>query len=164
MRLLPIMFSMLMAVIAIANATSAIAQEWSTYSNARYGATAEVPPGFKPAGPEANNAEGLIFLHRNGSTLTIYGLDIANRDLEAQVEQMMAFENSYSGWQMAGREINDDWAEFVARGGNRTLRVRIITACGGKIGLVTRFEMVGNLNVQADRVEESLRKGPARVC
>ncbi len=140
------------------------AQSWDVYANARYGATADIPPGFSPAGPEANNSDGLIFRSRNGGLLTIYGADVPGANFEAQVQSMMAHETSYNGWPIAGSKITPDWAEFWGNHGARQLRVKVLSSCHGRQIVVSRFEFDGSQVRDVERVERSLKAGPANSC
>lgn len=140
------------------------AQGWSTYTNARYGATADVPPGFEPAGPEAHNSDGMIFRTPNGGFLTIYGADVPGRDFEAHVRQMIENETSYNGWPIAGSKITPDWAEFWGSMGANQLRVKVLASCDGRQAVVTRFQYSDNMSRLSDRIQNSLKAGPANSC
>ncbi len=150
--------------IASLSGSLSLAQGWSTYVNARYGATAEVPPGFEPAGPEANNSDGMIFRTPSGGFLTIYGADVPGRDFEAKVHQMIENETSYNGWPIASSTITPDWAEYGGKAGSRQLRVRVLSACNGKHVVVMRFDFPGSMARDVERVARSLTAGSARSC
>lgn len=155
----------LILVLALVLTSPALAQSWETYENARYGATARVPPGFAPMGPEANNSDGLIFRSRSGgSLLTIYGADVPGRNFEAYVEGQIAHEQSYNGWKVTGRKITPDWAEYTGSIGSRFLSVRTIAACNGRHAVSTKFEYNGNMKSTVSKVERSLKAGSARSC
>ena len=144
--------------------SAGFAQGWSTYTNARYGAVADVPPGFEPAGPEANNSDGMIFRTPNGGFLTIYGADVPGGNFEAKVHQMMENETSYNGWPVADSTITPDWAEYRGRAGSRQLRVRVLSSCNGRQVVVMRFDFPGSMARDVERVARSLTAGPARSC
>ena len=151
-------------VVSLFGGSPALAQGWDTYSNARYGAIAEVPPGFSPAGPEANNSDGLIFRSGNGGLLTIYGADVPTGDFEAKVRQMITHEVSYNGWPIAGSKVTPDWAEFWGNHGSRQLRFKVLSSCNGRQIVVTRFEFNAGQQRDVERVERSLKAGPANSC
>lgn len=143
----------------------AFAASWGEYKNARYGATADVPPGFEPMGAEATNSDGLIFRSRKGGALlTIYGADVPGGNFEAYVEKQIAHEKSYNGWKINNRTITPDWAEYTGNVGGRQLRVRTVASCGGRQAVSTKFEFNGNMGRTADRLEKSLKAGPAKSC
>ncbi len=145
-------------------ASAVLAQGWTTYTNARYGAKADVPPGFEPAGPEARNSDGLIFRSHDGGFLTIYGADVPGRNFEAKIQEMMAHEKSYNGWNINAHRITPDWAEFSSDMGSRHLRVRAIASCNGRQVVVTRFEFSGNQKAISDRIKSSLQAVRAKSC
>lgn len=147
-------------IFAILLTFPALAQGWGSYTNARYGATADIPPGFEPMGQEAVNSDGLIFRSSAGrANLTIYGASVTEGDFMAHVEARIAHEQSYSGWTITNRTITPDWAEYSGNVGGRKLRVRTISACGGRISVSTKFEFNGNQSRLADRIERSLTSG-----
>lgn len=152
----------IICVLALTFPTHALA--WDTYANARYGATASVPDGFEPAGPEAANSDGLIFRSSNGALLTIFGADVPGGDFEAYVAGAMDFDRSYSGWTVTGSTVTPDWAEYAGNVGGRQLRVRVLSSCGGRHAVSAKFEYNGNMNAVVSRVFKSLKAGPARSC
>lgn len=145
-------------------ATPAFAQGWSEYSNARYGATAKVPPGFEPMGPEANNSDGLIYRSRKSAILTIFGADVPGSNFEAFVKSRIAFEKSYHGWNVSNTTITPDWAEYTGSVGSRFLSVRILSSCNGRQVVATKFEYNGSMSSIISKVERSLKAGPAKSC
>lgn len=154
---------MLIFALLLTFSTPAPAEE--TYVNARYGATAMVPSGFEPMGPEAANSDGLIFRSRDGSILTIYGDDVPGGDFAAFVDSRIAFEESYNGWNVTGKTVTPDWAEYSGSIGGRFLSVRMLSTCNGRQAVATKFEYSGsNMRATASKVEASLRAGPASSC
>lgn len=143
----------------------ALSQSGNTYTNARYGATARVPTGFSPMGPEATNSDGLIFRSRKGGALlTIYGADVPGRNFEAFIESQIAHEQSYNGWKITNRSVTPDWAEYSGSIGGRFLSVRTISSCNGRQAVSTKFEYNGNMRSTVSIVERSLKAGPATSC
>lgn len=160
MRLLTIILGLLLVFVAPASA-----QNWTSYANARYGATADVPPGFAPEGPEAHNSDGLRFQGNHGSAiLTIFGADVPGRNFEAKIKDMMGFDHSYSNWTISGSTITNSWAEYSGSIGGNQLRVRVEASCDGRQLVAAKFEYNGNLKSVVDRVFASLKAGPANSC
>lgn len=152
-------------VIALLLATPVFAQGWTSYENARYGAVADVPPGYAPMGPEAANSDGLIFRSRQGSALlTIYGANVPGKNFEAYVEGQKEHDRSYNGWKLGNSSVTPSWAEYSGSLGGRQLRVRTIAACGGKHALTVKLEFNGNMNSETSRVFRSLKEGKAKGC
>lgn len=140
------------------------AQQWGSYHNERFGATADLPPGFEPAGPEAANSDGLIFRTRNGGLLTIYGANVPGGDFEAFVATTIAHDQSYNGYPISGQTVTPDWAEYWGGMSGRNLLVRLESSCNGRIAVVAKLEYSGNLNSTVDRVFGSLEAGSATAC
>lgn len=145
-------------------AQPSMAQQWGSYHNARFGATADVPPGFAPAGPEAANSDGLIFRTRNGGLLTIYGATVPGGDFESFVATAIGHDQSYNGYPIGGQTVTPEWAEYWGGASGRNLRVRLEASCGGKIAVVAKLEYSGNMTSIVDRVFSSLEAGSATAC
>jgi hypothetical protein len=155
----------LMIIFVVLLTSPALAQGWDTYTNARYGATADVPPGFAQMGPEAANSDGVIFRSRQGGALlTIYGDDVPGSDFETFIAGEIAHEKSYNGWNITGQTVTPDWAEYTGSVGSRFLKVRTIASCGGRQAVSIKFEYNGNMGPTLSRIERSLKAGPARSC
>lgn len=161
MRILNLVFAILLIFAGIA---PGFAQGWGSYANKRYGASADIPPGFEPMGPEAANSDGLIFRSRQGGALvTIFGTQISG-GFEKAVADMIAYEHSYHGWNVTGQTVTPDWAEYAGNVGGRQLRVRVVAACNGKHAIAAKLEFNGNMNSTVNRVFRSLKAGPAKAC
>ncbi|MCB9992930.1 MAG: hypothetical protein H6873_04645 [Hyphomicrobiaceae bacterium] len=153
---------MAVVLIVVAMTGPALAQQWTTYHNARYGVTADIPPEFAPSGPEAANSDGLIFRASNG-LLTVYGAPLGG-SFEAFVEAQIEHDQTYGGWPVSGHTITPDWAEYWGGVGGGSLKVRIEAACNGKIAIIAKFEMHGRMPSSADRVFASLHQENGRAC
>lgn len=164
MSLIRIMFLFALSLSALVLASPAQAQGWTSYHNARFGAAADIPPAFSPSGPEATNSDGLIFRTSNGSLLTIYGASIPGGNFEQFVLNAIAHDESYNGWPVQGQTITPDWAEYWGSRRGQTLKVRMEATCSGKIAVVAKFEVIGGLPRDADRVFNSLTGEGANAC
>ena len=158
MRVVIVLFTVLVT-------STAFGQNWTHYENARYGALADVPPGFAPMGPEARNSDGLIFRsQQGGALLTIFGASVPNKNFEAYIESQKEHDTSYNGWKLGDSSVTPDWAEYSGALGGRQLRVRTITACSGKHALTAKLEFNGNFSSVVSRVFRSLKEGAAKAC
>lgn len=148
---------------ALLVSSPAFAQGWSSYHNARFGATADIPPGFEQMGPEASNSDGLIFRSRDGSILTVFGARIPGGDFDAYMADLLAHEESYNGWQIQNRSVTPDWAQITASIGGRQMSLRVEAVCNGTIAIASKYEYSGSAP-GLDRVERSLTAGAASAC
>lgn len=157
MRILLVLLAMLLSF-------PAFAQGWTTYENARFGAVADIPPGFVPTGPEAANSDGLIFRSKKGAFITIYGANVPGKNFEAYIDGQKEHAKSYDGWRIRDSAVMGGSAEFSGSLGHRQLQVRTISACDGKIALTAKLEFNGNMNSTVSRVFRSLKEGAAKAC
>lgn len=152
-------------VFALIITTPAMAQGWSSYANARYGATADVPPGFSVVGPVAANNDGLIFRSKQGtSTLMIFGTEVPGKDFETKITEMMESDHSNLGWKIGDSSVTPSWAEYSGSKGGQQLRVRIKAACGGKLAVAVKYAFTGVDNATVSRLFASLKAGSATAC
>lgn len=166
MKLFPKLLNLVFAsaLLILLGSSLAQAQGWSSYHNARYGASADIPPGFEPVGPEAANSDGLIFRDRQAGLITIYGAPIPGGDFEAFVADLIAHDKSYNAWPVQGSRVTPDWAEYWGSRGPQMLHVRVEASCNGKIGNVVKLEVSALSSRNVDRVLNSLEAKSASAC
>lgn len=151
--------------IGLAAAVPVHAQGWTQYHNQRFGAVAEVPPDFAPMGPEAAHSDGLIFRSREGQALlTIFGADVPEGDFARFVNEAITHDTQYSGWVVRGKTITPGWAEYFGSHGARQLRVRFLTACGGRHAVGVKLEFNGARDSMVSRVFRSLHAQATAGC
>ena len=128
-------------LLAVFLASPAFAQGWSSYTNARYGATAEYPSSFSALGPESAGGKGQTFGNKQRTSLvTIYGEDIPGKDFEGFIEQLIKDLKSYEGWNVQGKTVTPDWAELNASSGRTMLRVRVVASCDGRKAAIAKYQ------------------------
>ena len=148
-------------------ALPALAADWGSYTNKRYGASASIPPGFKEMGVEAANGEGQTFRALPGhAILVIYGADVTEGSFEKHVEARIAFDQSYYGWKINDKSVTPSWASYTAAGGQRALAIRILSSCKGRQSVTARLEYdrgseTGNY---VSKVLASLKAESGRGC
>lgn len=161
----PLILALLPLAVVLVAALPSQAAQWTSYANKRFGVVADVPPGFAPVGPEADNSDGLIFRSHDGlALLTIFGSRVGTRGFEAHMAAAMAQDKSYSGWTIRNKTITPRWAEYSGSNGSRQLRVRTIAACKGRLALSVKIEFNGAMDAMVSRLFRSLRPGPANSC
>jgi|GEM_PF-428560 len=104
---------------------------WDSYTNARFGFSIEVPPGFHGTG-EGDNGAGQLFLARGSSAeISVWGghLVISNGDFEQEVTWYIA-NDIEKGWDISYQAIRPHWASYSGTKGNHILYARMILLCG----------------------------------
>src|SRR4051794_4697042 len=94
--------------------TPVFAADWPVYSNARFGYSVEVPPGFV-AQPEADNGDGRAFRTPTAS-LTVIGGNIVEGDFEAEVGQRQAYLTD-DGWAITYQVTTPRYASYSGKNG-----------------------------------------------
>ncbi len=107
----------------------ALAEEWASYSNSRFGYRIDIPPGFEGVG-ESDNGDGQLF-HRpsRAQDLLIWGgnsLDGFEKEVGVNIRYAEA-----DGWNLTYQAATPNWASFSAVFAKRVLYQRLITLCDG---------------------------------
>ncbi len=81
----------------------AFAAEWTTYSNPRFGASVDIPPGFVNDVPASENGDGLIFHSADGQAeLLVWGGNLTDGDFKLDSAIRLNRELDYD-WQVSYR-------------------------------------------------------------
>lgn len=115
-------------VLALALASSAHAEDWQVYGNARFGYDAAIPPGFV-WGPEADNGDGIAF-RADATRLAVWGGMITEADFEAEVAAAKQAATA-DGWALTYESSTPGWASFSGKSGARILYARMVALCDG---------------------------------
>lgn len=143
--------------ILIALASPALAEEWRSYENARFGYAIDVPPGFE-WGREADNGDGRSF--RDGATkLAVWGGDIVEGDFEQAVAAARGFASA-EGWSISYEATTPSWASYSGSQAKRILYQRMIALCDGQYAAF-RLEYstidIGKLEPVVERLVQTLK-------
>lgn len=119
----------LLALAAIATAP-ALAQDWGSYGNARFGYELAIPPGFSGYG-ESDNGDGQVFDRPElAQVLMAWGSMMVEEDFEAEVASRM--QNAQDdGWNLAAQTVTPRWASFSGVLGQRMFDTHMIQLCDG---------------------------------
>ena len=151
-------------ILALVLASPAFAAGWSSYTNSRYGASADVPPGYTALGPEAAGGKGQTFADsRHTANLTIYGDNVPGKNFEAYVEQLIRNLKSYEGWTVQAKTITPDWAELSSGSGGNFLRIRAVASCDGSKVAIVKYQ--GRIDTSlVSHLFRSLKSGTVPAC
>lgn len=140
-------------------AAPALADDWRSYENARFGYAIDVPPGFTWGRP-ADNGDGRKF--RSGATrLAVWGGHIVEDNFESAARGAMG-SPAGDGWTITYEAVTPSWASFSGTQGQRVLYQRMIALCDGAYA-VFRLEYsaveIGRLDPVVNRLVQSLKGG-----
>jgi hypothetical protein len=123
------MRSALLILVLSCVASSAVAEEWSAYENARFGYVVDIPPGYLGKG-ESDNGDGQIFKSADGTqTLRVHG-GHAPDGFEATVATAMDSARE-AGWRLSYERVTPSWASFSGARSGIVSYARAIALCGG---------------------------------
>jgi len=113
-------------------ATAALAAEWTTYENARFGYVVDIPPGFVEDGPPPENGDGQLFRSADGTQLLrVYGGNIIDEDFQTAVRGAMQAARD-AGWSLSYERATPRWTSYSGTRQGMILYARGIALCGGE--------------------------------
>ena len=150
--------------------SSAIAADWSSYANARFGVSIDLPPGFVNDMPEPANGDGLTFHSIDGKAeLLVWGNNLVhvgfNQDVAARLKSDMA-----DGWNISyvAGVNGDGWQVYSGTREGRLLYAKSISSCKDTQALHFRIEYPEAQKTAYDsvvaRLAKSLKTGPVTDC
>lgn len=133
----------------------ALAADWGSYENARFGYVAAVPPDFSGSG-EADNGDGQLFTSRDGTqTLRVYGGNILEADFEADANAAIKAAAG-DGWAVSYERVTPSWASYSGSRQGLVLYVRSISLCAGTQYATFEYQYPKTAIRDADAVVEKL--------
>ena len=147
----------------------AFAAEWTTYSNPRFGASVDIPPGFVNDVPASENGDGLVFhsADREGELL-VWGGNLADGDfkLDSAIRLNRELDDD---WQLSYRkESGDEWSVYSGSQSGRIMYARSLSSCRGTQAVHFRIEypevQKNEYDAIVERLSKSLKVGPASDC
>jgi hypothetical protein len=165
------MKSWYVALVLTATLTSAaLAAEWRTYVNDRFGATADIPAYYKEGEAPAND-DGRRFTSPEGdATIAIWGSLAASLEDEsfAQYAERLVSYAKQDGWDISYTAGKKDWYAFSGTKGDQIVFEKIIQACDGQIANHVRLEYPASRKKEFDaivgHVTKSLRSEKGWQC
>ena len=120
---------------------SANAADWTNYSNARFGESIEIPPGFVNDVPEPENADGLTFHSADGkAALLVWGSNLLDEDFKSDAASRLQSEKD-DGWEVSYQtQSGNEWSVYSGSKAERIMYQRAISSCKGSQALYFRIE------------------------
>jgi hypothetical protein len=145
-----ILFALLALIVS-----PALAADWGSYENGRFGYVVAVPPDFSGSG-EADNGDGQLFTSGDGTqTLRVYGGNILEADFEADANAAIKAATS-DGWAVSYERVTPSWASYSGSRQGLVLYVRSISLCAGTQFATFEFQYPKTAIRDADAVVEKL--------
>jgi hypothetical protein len=166
----------LLAIAAFALFVSpALAEDWKTYENPRFGFTVDVPAdGWKEL-PPPENGDGQTWRSNNdranilawGSyVLDDFATDAASR-VAADKDKGWTI-TADMGWNMDLKEGPEGWHVYSATLDGRMIEQKAIVACGGSVAVYVRLEYfesdIGDILPMSDTLISSLKAPSGEAC
>ena len=154
---------------ALATVTAAtVADNWTHYSDPRFGAAVDVPPGFSAGEPPADDG-GLEFTGADGrARIAIYGLFNVESQRLKEYSAFSMEKETEAGWQITYNRTSSSWFVHSGRNRDRIFYEKTILACDSSIVNSVWIEYPSSLKTRFDpiveRISASLRHEKAYEC
>jgi hypothetical protein len=125
---------MMRYILALVFMTSfALAADWSSYVNVRYGIAVDVPPDFKQFGDEPDNSDGLTFASADGDAqFKVWGRNLLDDSFREDMDSDIQSSKS-DGWHITyvsyDKQKRLTWAAFSGEKGGRIFYRRALASC-----------------------------------
>lgn len=163
-------WQILMATLLFTGAAQAA--EWTSYSNARFGESIDIPPGFVNDVPEPENADGLTFHSADSDAeLLVWGNNLVDENFRVATIARMQNEKD-DGWiisyESGDKTSGVTWFVYSGSKADRIMYVRSIASCKDTQALHFRLEypkaQKKNYDMVITRMGKSLKAGSASDC
>jgi hypothetical protein len=146
----------------------AFAAEWTVYSNPRFGASVDIPPGFVNDVPASENGDGLVFHSADGQAeLLVWGGNLTDEDFKLDAEIRLNRELDYD-WQVSYKKSGNDWSVYSGSQSGRIMYARSLSSCNGTQAVHFRIEypeaQKKDYDAVVKRLSKSLKVGDASDC
>lgn len=129
-RELTLRHALLLTAVLCASSPALAADDWSSYSNPRFGYSAAVPPGFTLS-QEADNGDGATFRSDDGrSELSIFGTLPEAGEFAGEARKRLDADRA-AGWTITYDKVTNGWASYSGARSADILYVRGIALCDG---------------------------------
>ncbi|MFZ5674919.1 MAG: hypothetical protein ACOZAM_18345 [Pseudomonadota bacterium] len=148
---------------------SAMAAEWRTYVNERFGAAADIPADYRE-GEAPTNDDGRRFTSPEGdATIAVWGslASLEGESFQQYAEQLIGYDKE-DGWEISYTAGKQDWYAFSGTKGDQIVFEKLIQACDGQIANHVRLEYPASRKAAFDaivsHVTKSLRSEKGWQC
>jgi hypothetical protein len=153
-----------LALAAMITALSAAsAQDWRTYSNARYGFSLQYPRDIFAVERSTEAGDGQLFVAKNGDARLLVGTLTNDTGFTPLSYQTYVAQNSYADYRISYRRLGGSWFALSGEGNGKIFYEKAMFSCAGR--RINSFAVIYPSDQRAvfdrivERVEDSFRAG-----
>ena len=123
-----------------AGAAASAGEEWTRYTNDRFGTAADIPPGFVAGEPSAKG-DSLVFVSEDGQAkVTVSGRSGVRPEWPREYLRRAKDD----GWTIIGSRVDDDFLVFTGKKGDRVFyqKVLVASSCNATDAVRTEYPYV----------------------
>jgi hypothetical protein len=153
-------------IAALVAASAASAQDWRTYSNARYGFSLQYPSDIFAVERTTEAGDGQLFIAKNGDARLLVGTLTNDTGFTPRSYQTYVAQNSYANYRISYRPVGGSWFALSGEGDGKIFYEKAMFSCAGR--LINSFAVIYPsaqrhvFDLVVERVEDSFR--PGRRC
>ena len=157
----------LAAMIAgLMGASAASAQDWRTYSNARYGFSLQYPGDIFAVERSTEAGDGQLFVAKNADARLLVGTLTNDTGFTPRSYQTYLAQNSYTDYRISYRSLGGSWFALSGEGNGKIFYEKAMFSCAGRrinsFAVIYPSDQRNVFDPIVERVEDSFR--PGRGC
>jgi hypothetical protein len=165
-RLHRIFVSLVPLALTFAVASLAVAQDWSTYSNPRYGFSLRYPSDIFAVERTAAAGDGQLFVDKSGDARLLVGTLTNDTGFTPRSYQTYVAQHSYADYRISYQRLGGTWFALSGEGNGKIFYEKAMFSCAGR--LINSFALIYPSHQRhvfdriVEGVEDSFR--PGRKC
>jgi len=145
-------------------AFGALADDWSTYSNARYGFSLQYPSNVFAVERTAEADDGQVFVAKNGDARLLVGTLSNESNFTPASYQSYLARNSYADYRLGYHRLGGSWFALSGEGNGKIFYEKVMFSCAGNrinsFAMIYRSEQRHIFDRIVERIENTFRPGP----
>jgi hypothetical protein len=151
----------LLSVVLAAGA--AVADDWHTYSNPRYGFSFQYPSNVFAVERTAEAGDGQLFVAKNGDARLLVGTLSNEANFTPASYQSYVAHNSYADYRIGYHRLGGSWFALSGEGNGQIFYEKAMFSCSGQrinsFAMIYRSDQRHIFDRIVERIEDTFRPG-----
>ena len=151
-------------LVLVVTTVGARADDWHTYSNARYGFSLQYPSNVFAVERTAEAGDGQLFVAKNGDARLLVGTLSNEANFTPASYQSYIARNSYADYRIGYHRLGGSWFALSGEGNGKIFYEKAMFSCGGQrinsFAMIYRSDQRHIFDRIVERIEDTFRPGP----